>query len=586
MLNGNEPGTTTIAERSEFPPGGSYLVADCGRCTTTVSLFDLVDGRYRLIAQGYALSTGQPPWSDLARSVRSAIEQITRVTGRLLLNEKGGLLRPARKDGSGVDYFGLTFSAAASLRTLVAGLLDDVSVASARRVLETNYATEVDLFSLSDTRGQAAQIESLVQLKPHLVFMTGGTEGGADAEVMKLAETIAIGLGLLDDGERPIVVYAGNERLRPRISLAFDELADVQFLPNLRPDVADERLDEAIRTMGEFYAGQWAGLLPGAAEIQEWSNFPVTPTAHAFAAICEYLAATDPVLGLDLGGGSATVVSATRGRTRLFVRSDRGLGKPLGENPDPAAVRTILAGAPAEISESRLRDYARNRALRPCTVPLTEDDLNVEQVVMQGLLRQVVKDAWARWKVRDESDLTGYLTILLRGRAFSHAPRPADVLLTVLDALQFAGIYRVVVDHSDTLPALGLLATYAPELVVQVLERDALRNLGWVVAPTGEVEVGSSALRVRLEAKTMETLHTEVAGGTVEVIPLPPGQSASVTLYPGSGLDIGAGPSHSRKVNLSGSALGIVVDARGRPLGPAAEPGRAMLEARLKAIAA
>jgi hypothetical protein len=217
--------------------------------------------------------------------VRFAVEQITRATGRLLLNEKGGLLRPARKDGSGVDYFGLTFSAAAPLHTLVAGLLDDVSVASARRVLETIYATEVDLFSLSDTRGQAAQIESLVQHKPHLVFMTGGTEGGADSEVMKLAETIAIGFGLLDEGERPIVVFAGNERLRPRIALAFDELADVQFLPNLRPDVADERLDEAIRTMGEFYAGQWSGLVPGAAEIQEWSNLPVTPTAHAFAAI-------------------------------------------------------------------------------------------------------------------------------------------------------------------------------------------------------------------------------------------------------------------------------------------------------------
>jgi hypothetical protein len=63
-----------------------------------------------------------------------------------------------------------------------------------------------------------------------------------------------------------------------------------------------------------------------------------------------------------------------------------------------------------------------------------------------------------------------------------------------------------------------------------------------------------------------ERLDAEVAFGTVETLPLMPGQTAAVMLQPISQLDIGAGPGQSRKLTIEGGQMGLIIDARGRPV--------------------
>ena len=48
-------------------------------------------------------------------------------------------------------------------------------------------------------------------------------------------------------------------------------------------------------------------------------------------------------------------------------------------------------------------------------------------------------------------------------------------------------------------------------------------------------------MRVYLEADGAQALEVDVAAGSLEVIPLPAGDSATLTLQPASMLDIGAG---------------------------------------------
>ena len=145
----------TTAETDPFLPA-SYLIADCGSNQTRVLLFDVVEDSYRLIGHASALTTVQAPRSDLMQGLISAIEHLSETTGRKLLSS-GKLIMPEKERRVGVDHFFMVVSAAPSLKTILVGLSEDVSLASARRVLHTVYAQEIDTFSLADSRSEEEQ---------------------------------------------------------------------------------------------------------------------------------------------------------------------------------------------------------------------------------------------------------------------------------------------------------------------------------------------------------------------------------------------------------------------------------------------
>ena len=62
--------------------------------------------------------------------VREAIASLQNITGMALLGQHdNNLIAPAQADGSGVDAVVATISAGPAVRTVVAGLLSDVSLA-------------------------------------------------------------------------------------------------------------------------------------------------------------------------------------------------------------------------------------------------------------------------------------------------------------------------------------------------------------------------------------------------------------------------------------------------------------------------
>jgi hypothetical protein len=60
----------------------------------------------------------------------------------------------------------------------------------------------------------------------------------------------------------------------------------------------------------------------------------------------------------------------------------------------------------------------------------------------------------------------------------------------------------------------------------------------------------------------------EVKQGDLEIMPLPVGQSGRLFLEPLNHADFGFGPRPPRDdgIPVNGTALGVVIDARGRPL--------------------
>ncbi|MCI0577539.1 MAG: glutamate mutase L [Chloroflexi bacterium] len=546
----------------------SFLVADCGHSVTTVTLFDVVEGAYRFIARGSALTTIGDPWFDVARGVQQAIAQIMEITGRTLVNEQGTLIRPTRSDGAGVDYFGVLVSAAEPLKALLVGLLEDVSLASARHALETIYALEVDSFSLADSRSQQTQVDALLARQPDLVLVAGGTDGSNDPRLMKLVETVSLAVGMQDGYQRPVVLYAGNNRLRPKVNEALGNLTSLHVAENVRPALEVERLGDAIRMIGEMYETRKINTVPGLDEILSWSSYPPMPTAHAFGGIIEYFAALyrGRVLGLDVGSDSVTFVSAEPEKLRLFVRSDLGVGHPVANLLNKIEPTAILDWSISELTPAQLRDFLLNKALRPQTVPLTEDELLVEQAVVRQVIRCAANDALKSWGLSTQGKLPPFKLLLLRGSALTGVARLGQAVLMVLDALQPTGIFPLAIDRHGVLPSLGYLAPYDSLLTVQVLEGGVLDDIGWVIAPVGRAQPGQAVMNVRVDSPSLGVLEIDVAYGTLEVLPLAPGQTAELTLKPTRRFDLGYGPGQGRKIKIHGGAVGLVIDARGRPL--------------------
>src|SRR5512138_1555132 len=196
----------------------SILAIDVGATTTRAVLFDVVEGQYRFVAAGQDASTAEAPFKDIGLGVREAIANLQNITGAMLLGEHDhNLIAPSQADGSGVDAVVGTISAGPAVRTVVVGLLSDVSLQSARRLAESTYSRVVDTLDLSDQRKPDQQMDGIVRARPDLVVLTGGTDGGAARSIQKMLEAVGLACYLMPAEKRPMILYAGNQKLAPEV---------------------------------------------------------------------------------------------------------------------------------------------------------------------------------------------------------------------------------------------------------------------------------------------------------------------------------------------------------------------------------
>jgi hypothetical protein len=546
----------------------SYLIAEVGSANTVATLYELFNGSFQLVARGSSLTTAGSPWQDTVHGLHAAIQQVSDLSRRTLINNSNVLIRPVRPDGSGFDYFGTIISAAPPMRTFFVGLMDEVSIASARRALNTIYAQEVDCFSLADTRSKHEQVEALVNSRPDLIFISGGTNGGASRQLMSLVETAAMGIRLIDANHRPLVIFAGNPELQSEVELAIGDETDIYLIDNVRPELEYEQLDQAIGILGDLYVTSQSSKLPNGEFLIQRNDLPILPVVHAFGALCEFVAALNKgrVLGVDIGRKSLSLISAENDYVNLDVSSDLDLCEPNLKLSENNQIEDIAAWAGIHQKKGTVEDYIANKTVWPMAVPLTLEEMHIEQAIVWANLSYAVERAHKRWNWSNEMALSPIRTLVLRGAALVNATNWKRLTLLLLDSIQPVGIFNVIVDRPGILPSLGLLATYNPHLVVQLYQSISKDKLGWVIAPISSAREGQLVLKISILREDRETQNIEILQGDFKVVPIKAKQRVKVTVAPTPDTDIGAGAGKSRSITLSGGPIGIVIDARGRPL--------------------
>jgi hypothetical protein len=88
-----------------------------------------------------------------------------------------------------------------------------------------------------------------------------------------------------------------------------------------------------------------------------------------------------------------------------------------------------------------------------------------------------------------------------------------------------------------------------------------------VISPVADARPGTAVLRLRMGYEGGGETTLDVKQGTIEILQLPLGQNAQLQLQPLHRADVGmGGPGRGGKLRVVGGALGVIVDARGRPL--------------------
>lgn len=560
----------------------SILAIEVGTAVTRAVLFDVVDGQYRFVASGQAPSTAEAPFGDIGIGVREAITSLQSITGSALLGQDNNLIAPSQADGTGVDAVVAVVSAGPTVRTVIVGLLQDVSMQSARRLAESTYARVVDTLDLSDQRKPDEQLDAIVRSRPDLIILTGGTDGGASRSMLRVVEAVGLACYLMPEEKRPMILYAGNEKLAGDVKELLGAHAGKLVVGhNVRPSLETEALGPAGNELASLVTELRQRQLKGMDELHAWTGGSILPTPFAQGRMIRFLSqlygSTRGLLSVNIGASSTSIAAGFGEELVLKTYPQFGLGENLAGLLQYTTIEEIMRWLPLDLPQNSLREYLFQKSLYPGTIPGTSDEQAIAQAISRQVMYLALRSAQKEFpggKYTSKEVIRPLDLIVAGGGVVSDGTSLGQSLLMLLDAIQPVGIMPILIDQNNLLPLLGVAASRNHHLPVQVIDSGAFTGLGTIISVVASANYGQQILRAKLTYGDGTDARADVKFGGLEILPLPSGQSARLGLQPLNRADAGFGPGRSGSITVTGGAMGVVIDARGRPLQFPSDPVR------------
>lgn len=541
----------------------SILTVDFGSVYTRVALIDIVDGRYQLIARAEGRSSDGFPANNLQVGLVRIVRNLSETTGRQLMDQTNRIITP-EKAGVGVDMFAVTASLGRPLRGVVVGLVPDVSIASAIRATNSTYIDVQAVVSLDDGRTEEDRLNAILLNYPDLILLTGGTEAGAERAIIRNTELVRLAVSLTNSARRPLVVYSGNSQLAETVEDMLKDVATVFLADNVRPSLESETLDSARLELGHAFDNYKERRHHSLAAIGQMSQTGVMPTAQGHLLAAEFLGKSsgESVAVLDIGSAATTLGLWLDGRLYSSLRTDIGLGHSAPQLVERTASEMIERWLPLYPQPSEIKNYAMNKSLRPASIPSSVRELYIEHALLRAGGRSAVAEASP-----DFADEPLKLDrIIASGSALTGTGSPGFNAMLMLDCMQPEGITQLESDVAGIIPSVSALASNIPEAVVHLLSGANLNQMGIAVSVSGVPRIDKPALKVTIvpENEDEPIVENEVLGGHLWVHPLRIGARATIKIRCLGGLRING--KRRLQIQAVGGTVGIIFDARGRPL--------------------
>lgn len=445
------------------------LIAEIGSTTTLVSAFALGDSP-RLLGQGQAATTVLE--GDVCVGLNHAIDALKRNLGTGTL-DYGELLASS--------------SAAGGLKMCVHGLVYDMTVSAAKAA-----ALGAGAIVRQTTAGRLTSDDLAEQraIKPNLILIAGGTDGGERETALYNAKLLA------KEGTGAPVLYAGNVQNQSAIRTIFEEAhVPVYLAENVYPRLDALNIEPVRRVIHAAFERHIVSA-PGMEHIRELVTGSILPTPGAVmeAAMLLYEEIGDLVV-LDIGGATTDVHSVTQGSDEIAQ---------LLTAPEPFNKRTVegdlglfvnahhLVEQIGEVKLSRelgldvpavMRDYQ--------AIPASDEQFKLTtRLCLEAGLTAISRHAGhlrhyytpqGRATAAEGKDLSQVKTIIGTGGALTRLPERESILRKLADCNTSGsmlypkpGGMRLAFDESYIMASLGVLAKTNPQAAKQLL-RSTLR---------------------------------------------------------------------------------------------------------------
>jgi uncharacterized protein (TIGR01319 family) len=584
-----QPRATASADR----PLNVIVATDCGSTTTKAILIEKVGEEYRQTFRGESPTTVEAPFEDVTRGVLNAITEIEELSGRRIL-DGDHIITPNRaaqnEPNVGVDIYISTSSAGGGLQMMVTGVVQNMTGESAQRAALGAGAIVIDVLASNDGRLPHEKIERIRSMRPDMILMSGGTDGGAVTHVVEMADYIAAAEPRPRFGStyKLPLIYAGNKEAQSQVKKILGDKAALEITDNIRPVLERENLAPARNKIHDLFLEHVMAQAPGYKKLIEMAGAPIMPTPAAVGLIMETIAKREQInlIGVDIGGATTDVFSVFDGRFNRTVSANLGMSYSISNVLAEAGLANIMRWVPFTIDEQTLRNRIKNKMVRPTTIPQTLDELQIEHAIAREALRLALihhkslatslKGVQQERTISDvfEQQTSGQTLIdMLRldlivgsGGILSHAPRRVQSMMLMVDAYEPLGFTQLSVDSIFMMPHLGVLSTINEKAATDVFIRDCMVYLGTCVAPVGQGKEGERCVDYEIAFPDGRVEKGALLFGELKLLPLSHDQEAKVTIDPAKQVNVGAGPGVPMTKEVRGGVVGLLLDGRGRPL--------------------
>ena len=561
------------------------LVTDCGSTTTKALLFEKTKDGWRKTFRGESPTTVEKPVEDVTVGAINAFKELEEVSGLSILeaSERCPLKKGSPTDKNNIDCYLSTSSAGGGLQMAVMGAVKKLSANVAERAALGAGAIVLDTFSFDDGREDFEKVEKLRYIKPDMVLLSGGTEGGSKLHAMVLAEILVSASPAPRFGNtlKLPVIYAGNSKIKSEIIEVLQNSFEVTTARNLYPEIGKEDISESRDIIHELFLTHVMSHSPGYDKLLSWADSAILPTPSAVGnCILSYAKETNKnIICVDIGGATTDVFSVVfNNESPNFHRSvsaNFGMSYSIGNVLQEAGVANIKRWLSFDITDNEIKNRIFNKMCRPTSIPQTEDDLNLEQAVCREALKLSTvhhfsllpdknisgpRTISAIFSQNDEVSKYKMLPIDIvvgSGGVLSHAPKRIQSAHMMIDGLGLVGITEITVDSIFMLPHIGAFAELHPAGAKEILENDCLIKVCHHIRPIFGKKLSGIIGSIDIKGKG----NFDLEYNKVCQIELSPDESYEITCY-GKNLNFGSGFSVQHKKTIIANLEGVIIDGR------------------------
>jgi hypothetical protein len=541
----------------------SLVVADFARGNSRAFLLEEIGGAFRFVAKAEYRTTADLPYEDISQGWRQLLRQLEWVSGRgLTVRDK--LAMPQLASGDGVDGLLICASLGEPIRVAV---LEAGQSAVTIQVIESLRRVNARVMhvaapaSRKDGGWAATQADALRSFQPEMALMV---VGAAAQEAMPRLFQLTKQLSMIGSVSRAVVIADGQAQEQGVSSLG-TKIKVRSISPVVRSPI--DIAAEIEREVGEGF--QQRLRTSDFDLIAEDANRAPISRAHAVDLVNRFIARAFKRQVLTIGVDDGVHVHWASGEAGAMTTAPQidiasGITSLTGREIGDAS-----AWLPFEVTEDDLVTWTLNRAIRPWTIAEQSRDLAIEQ----AMARQVMRRGIAELSRLQPLALAG-VDLIIGGPSFARWNQPGAAALALLDAVDVVpneGVVDLALDQDGLMAAAGVIGTIDPTLASSLFEYDALTHLGSSVIIGGSGSDGELACRGEIHFDNGEMAQFTVMSGSIEVIPLKTGETASIVLRPERKFSVGGHPG-GKTVTLAeerkiiGGTVGVIIDARARSI--------------------